>query len=283
MKKCYLILLVLITSLSLISGMAEAKRFGGGGSFGKSRPVPAKQMQREPQAAPQPAPTSGGASRWMGPLAGLAIGAGLATLFSHGGLGDFANNFGMLLMVVAGGLLLMVLINKLRQPRPSTQPAYGYAGANGASQAFKGFDQAPTAGGASVMAGNIPFDFPVDTFLRQAKASFIRLQAANDAKDLNDIRSYTTPEVFAEISLQMQERGQTEQTTEVVQIEAELLQVAEEDTLTIASVRYHGVLRERSGSNSAVTETAIDEIWTLQKDRQQAQAVWLLAGIQQAN
>lgn len=284
MKKFYLMLVILITSLSLASGMAEAKRFGGGGSFGKSRPVPAKQMQREPQAAPQPAPApaQGGASRWMGPLAGLAIGAGLATLFSHGGLGDFANNFGMLLMVVAGGLLLLALFNKLRQPRQSSQPAFGYAGANGAPQAFKGFESASSAGASAVMASNIPLDFPVDSFLRQAKASFIRLQAANDAKDLNDIRSYTTPEVFAEISLQMQERGQTEQSTEVVRIEAELLEVAEEATLTLASVRYQGVLRERSG-HQAVTESTIDEIWTLQKDRQQTQAVWLLAGIQQAN
>ena len=51
---------------------------------------------------------------------------------------------------------------------------------------------------------NIPAGFPVETFLRSAKTSFIRLQAANDRKDLNDIREYTTPEMFAEISMQLQ-------------------------------------------------------------------------------
>ena len=49
--------------------------------------------------------------------------------------------------------------------------------------------------------------------MRSAKTSFIRLQAANDRKDLSDVREYTTPEMFAEISMQFQERGNLAQTT----------------------------------------------------------------------
>lgn len=54
---------------------------------------------------------------------------------------------------------------------------------------------------------NIPADFKVVPFLRNAKVSFIRLQAAHDAGDLNDIREYTTSEMLAEISMQIKEHG----------------------------------------------------------------------------
>ena len=65
----------------------------------------------------------------------------------------------------------------------------------------------------------------MESFLRSAKTSFIRLQAANDRKDLNDIREYTTPEMFAEVSMQLQERGDAPQKTDVVAVNAELLEV----------------------------------------------------------
>src|SRR5687767_2384580 len=77
----------------------------GGRSIGKQREAvspnqaapkaPAQQQQAAPtqqQAAPNtpaapPAKQATGMSRWLGPLAGLAIGAGLASLFFNNGLG----------------------------------------------------------------------------------------------------------------------------------------------------------------------------------------------------
>jgi predicted lipid-binding transport protein (Tim44 family) len=277
MKQFWKLLMVLLVCMSLLSGVAEAKRLGGGSSFGKNRPAPAKQMQRAPEAAPQPAPAAApqnGMSKWMGPLAGLAIGAGLATLFSHGGLGNFANNFGTLLMVVAGFALLMFLVRRFQNTQASP-PQYAGAGAPYAPAAFQSGSASQTSAAAPTYA-NIPADFPVDSFLRGAKASFIRLQAANDRKDINDIREYTTPEVYAEISLQLHERGDATQTTEVLNIEAALIEVVTEGAYTIASVRYSGQLRENNGA----IET-IDEIWHLQKALQPSDAPWLLAGIQQ--
>ena len=133
--------------------------------------------------------------------------------------------------------------------------------------------------GASLSnSGNIPQDFPVDSFLRNAKSSFIRLQAANDRKDINDVREYTTPEIFAEISMQMQERGSAVQKTEVLVINAELLEVANDGDYSIASVRFTGQLSENGG-----TPENVDEIWHIQKNLYEANAPWLLAGIQQTN
>jgi predicted lipid-binding transport protein (Tim44 family) len=132
---------------------------------------------------------------------------------------------------------------------------------------------------ATPKTANIPADFKVEPFLRNAKTSFIRLQAANDARDLNDIREYTTPEMYAEISMQINERGDEPQKTEVLSINAELLEVVTTDDQAIASVRFNGQLRESPNS----LPESIDEIWHVQKSLKDAEAVWLLAGIQQVS
>jgi predicted lipid-binding transport protein (Tim44 family) len=91
---------------------------------------------------------------------------------------------------------------------------------------------------------NIPADFDVEGFLRQAKLNFVRLQAANDRGDMDDIREFTAPELFAEIRMQFQERGGKVQETDVMQLDAELLEVVTEDKRHIASVHFSGQLRE---------------------------------------
>ena len=274
MKKFLMLLIVALTCMSLLSTVAEAKRFGGGSSIGKSRPVPT-QAQRAPAAAPTPAPASTG-NKWMGPLAGLAIGAGLATMFAGGGMGGLGGGMSSILMALLAAGVIMFLISKFKN---SQQNSMQYAG-GGASYSSPQPASEPRFGSGAALpnTGNIPQDFPVESFLRSAKSSYIRLQAANDSKDINDVREYTTPEIFAEISMQMQERGNTVQKTEVIAINAELLEVANEGDYTIASVRFTGQLSENGG-----TPENVDEIWYIQKNLQQANAAWLLAGIQQTN
>ncbi len=268
MKRLLLLLTMAVICLSLFSNVAEAKRFGGGNSFGKQRTLPAKQAQAAPRPAPAAAPAPGG-NRWLGPLAGLAIGAGLASMFMGGGMGGM---MGPLLMALLAAGLVMFLLARFRKPQPSTMQ---YAGAGLPVQ-----DSPVYAGGAGSAApqgaANIPPDFPVESFLRNGKMSFIRLQAANDRRDLDDVREYTTPEMFAEISMQMQERGDTPQKTDVVALNAELLEVAVEGNFSIASVRFTGQLRENNGAPENV-----DEVWNVQKDLRDDKSVWLLAGIQQ--
>ncbi len=276
MKRFLLVLTIALSSITLLAANAEAKRMGGGGSFGKQRTMSPQQTQKAPTAAPAAAPGAAApaaGNKWMGPLAGLAIGAGLGALFMGGGLGGMGGAMGGILMALAAAALVMFLIAKFRKPQ---QPAMQYAG-QGAP-----FSQPETqayTGGGSVAAPavkNIPADFPVEAFLRSAKMSFIRLQAANDRKDLNDIREYTTPEMFAEISMQLQERGNAAQTTDVSTLNADLLEVVTENNHAIASVRMTGQLSENKGAAES-----FDEIWHVQKNLQDDKAVWLLSGIQQ--
>jgi predicted lipid-binding transport protein (Tim44 family) len=277
MKRFLLILTIALTSLSLMTATAEAKRLGGGGSVGKQRTMAPQQTQQSTAAAPAPAqgatPAKQG-NKWLGPLAGLALGAGLFALMSSMGLDGALG--GILMALLAAGVI-MFLIARFRKPQAQ---AMQYAGAgapfnNGSSV------QQPAGGSAGAVAaatttGNIPADFPVQNFLRSAKTTFIRLQAANDRKDLNDIREYTTPEMYAEISMQFQERDDAPQKTDVVAVNGELLGVVEEGDLAIASVRFTGQLRENNGPAENV-----DEIWHVQKNLKDDNSVWLLAGIQQ--
>ncbi len=181
---------------------------------------------------------------------------------------------GGILMALIAVAVVMFLISLIRNRQPQLA---GYSGA-GAHYGYPGAVQQPvgSSGGAPASAGNIPASFPVESFLRSAKISFIRLQAANDRKDLNDIREFTTPEMFAEISMQLQERDNTPQKTDVISINGELLEVSNEGDIAIASVRFIGQLSENNGPPENV-----DEIWHVQKNLRDDKSVWLLSGIQQ--
>jgi predicted lipid-binding transport protein (Tim44 family) len=179
---------------------------------------------------------------------------------------------GGMLMAVFAAVAVMFLISLFRQKQQPMQ----YAGAGTPHYEHQPSQQPFPSSGTAAYAANIPSDFPVESFLRSAKTSFIRLQAANDRKDLNDIREYTTPEMFAEISMQIHERDDTPQRTDVISIDAGLLQVANEGDYATASVRFTGQLRENNG-----TPGSVDEIWHVQKSLRDEKSVWLLAGIQQ--
>jgi predicted lipid-binding transport protein (Tim44 family) len=123
---------------------------------------------------------------------------------------------------------------------------------------------------------NVPANFDVEGFLRQAKLNFVRLQAANDRGDMEDIREFCTPEMAAEIQLQYQERKQVPQETDIMQLNAELLDVSTETKQALASVRFSGQLREEVSA----APDAFSEVWHLTKPVDGSRG-WSIAGIQQ--
>ncbi len=275
MRLFAVLFLFIFTAMTFLAPDAEARRFGGGTSIGKQRTLSAP-AQHAPAAAPAPVspaqpvgnPQPSG-NRWLGPLAGLALGAGLGALLAGSGLGGGGGALIVILLVVMAVMSLVVLMAKKQQP------AVQYAGMGSAPIGEVAAPASETVSHPGA-ATNVPADFPRESFLRSVKTSFIRLQAANDRKDLHDIREYTTPEIYAEIAMQMQERGDAPQKTEVASVDAELLEVVNEGSLTVASVRLHGQITENGG-----TAEAFDEIWHMHRDAGKPGALWLLAGIQQ--
>lgn len=294
MKKTALALIATL-ALALAAGDASAaKRFGGGSNLGKQRPAPtareatkdtaaapttpAKPAQAAPTPAPQPQPSF--LSRWGGLLAGLGIGALLASLFGAQG-GPIV---GMLLMALlaCGVIYLLYRLFAARGSAPAkplaTQPPVQFAGIGSAIPKAERAEEFKPAFSAQPEPAKAVADSELEAFLRVAKTSFIRLQAANDAHDLDDIRDYTTPEMYAEISMQLGDRGSATQKTEVVSLEARLVENVVEDDFALASVRFSGLIREEPGTNPE----PFDEIWNVRKSLKDPRSTWLISGIQQA-
>ncbi|MDT4851441.1 Tim44-like domain protein [compost metagenome] len=301
-KTLSLLAMVFAIGLSSVAMDAEARRIGGGKSFGMQRQSapPAKAPTATPAQTPTAAPGAAAAapaaaaastrSKWMGPIAGLAAGLGLAALASHLGFGEGLANMLMIGLLVMAAIAVVGFIMRKRAAAAqggSGGMAYAGAGAAGSQtpSAFKTATPAASQGGSMIgsalggqpqTASAIPADFDVAAFVRNAKVNFIRLQAANDAGNLDDIRAFTSPEMFAEIQMDIRERNGATQETRVLELEASVLEVAEEGPLYVVSTHFTGRVQE----DGADPEN-INEVWHLTKPRQGSSG-WVLAGIQQS-
>ncbi|WP_018412684.1 Tim44 domain-containing protein [Methyloversatilis thermotolerans] len=298
MKKMLCALSVVLVALTgAIQDAEAAKRMGGGKSFGAQRdssvmrrdaaPAPAAPAQNAAaaQRQAQPGTPAAGAQTpkrsWMGPLAGLAAGLGLAALASHLGFGEELASFMMIGLLVLAALIAWRFFAARKAGAGSTDAVrtspYAMAGnVSGAPARFE--SAAPAAGAAPQTSASpaIPADFDVDGFLRQAKLNFVRMQDAHDKGDIDDIRQFTMPEVFAEIRMQIQERGASSQHLDIVQLDAALLDLAEDAGQYVASVRFNGLIRE----DADAAPSAFDEVWHLAKPVAGDRG-WMVAGIQQ--
>ena len=319
MKTLWLGLLMTALALTLTPD-AMAKRLGGGKSMGMQRDMPARTapdappakpaapqgtqtpaQQAAPATAAQPAAAAAAAApakrSWLGPIAGLAAGLGIAALLSHFGLGEGFATFLMMLLLAAAAFFIIRLVMRKLSPQPAAAmqrtstasgaqvawPAGGSAGTAPAQQplpeAAPVVEQTPApAAAASVPKAFVPAAFDSESFERVAKMIFIRLQAAHDTADLDDLRGFTTPEMFAELSLDIQDRGGAGQRTEVIAVEVKVLDVAQEGERQIVSVRYSGQLREQPGAEPV----AFNEVWHLVKPIDDSRH-WAIAGIEQMN
>jgi predicted lipid-binding transport protein (Tim44 family) len=309
MKKSVALVAIVLALGMAVAMDAEARRLGGGKSAGMQRQnitAPANRPGAPAQAAPAtagaaaaaPAAAATAKRSWMGPIAGLAAGLGLAALMSHLGLGEaFAN----MLMIGLLAMVALAVVSMVLRKRAAAQG--GLAGAGGLGNvgrtqqqhtAFRTGEapqQAPTGGsmigsrligGSTATAadgaqvGSIPADFDTAAFVRNAKDQFMALQAANDARDLDRLRDYLSPEMFAAAQEEIAQRGNAPQQTAVFGLEAQVLDVAQEPDRYVVSVRFTGSVREQA---SAVPED-LDEVWHLVKPRS-GFGGWVIAGIQQ--
>lgn len=260
---------------------AEARRMGGGGSLGKQYTVP-KRDTTAPATAPRQdattntaaaaAPRPSGASRWLGPLAGLAAGGLLASmLFGDGFEGFQLLDFLVIAALVFGAVMLFRAMRSRPVPQPAGGPAFG--GAFPEREAAPAYS-APVTGGSQMHA---PAWFNAESFLKGARVHFIRLQAAWDKGDMKDIATYTTPQLFAELQAERLASGNETHYTEVGYLDAELLHVQRDDDNVVATIRFFGGIKEeRDGETQEFTE-----LWHVVHAWDSAAGDWYVAGIQQ--
>lgn len=305
MKKFLLMLMITFTTLTMVVTEAQARRMGGGGSFGKqsqsfNRSAPRQAQPAPNNAAKSAAPAAGQAapkpaSPLRNILGGALLGLGLGALLSHFGLGGaLASMISTILMIAllafAAMFIFRMLARKNGANQSSPQPGSNAYAGNFSKTAYtpeigSGLESQPGSAGRSNFAAasdgipgpqGVPDDFDSAAFLRSAKTYFIRLQAAWDKADFNDINEFTTPEMFAELKMQIQERGATTNTTDVVVIDAELLGMETNGDEYLASVKFSGRISENVGAAAE----PFTEIWNLSKPVN-GNGGWTLAGIQQ--
>lgn len=276
MKHLLSIAIAAFLTLGLVVPDAEAARLGGGRSLGAQRSVtPNKSMQQTPPsqaaaAAPAAAPKPAG-NRWLGPIAGLAAGLGLGWLFSQGGMGGM---MGSLLMMALVGFAIVFVMRLLT--RRKTEGNLQFAGmANQPVSATPPGIGGEPAFGAPPQA-NIPAGFDTEGFLRQAKLNFVKLQAVHDSGKLGELREFTTDAMFESIKQDLLQHGAVGQQTDVVTLNAELLEALTEGDTHWASVRFSGMIRESANAQAE----SFEEVWNLAKPVSGATG-WVLAGIQQ--
>ena len=276
MKKLTVSLFTLVFGASILADDVEAARLGGGRSIGAQRQVTATPKQATPPTQQQPAtaPQPSGPGRWLAPLAGLAAGLGLGWLFAQGGFGAVAST---LLMALLAGTIVFALTRVLSKQRASRPQ---YAGFGNETVAAPPPSQLPGDAGVqpnyrSQFVSNIPAGFDVDGFVKEARRNFLRLQEANDRGDLPRLRQITTEDMFNALKGDVAEHSGVQQ-TDVVTLNAALLELVTEGELYWASVRFSGSIREEA---SAPAEP-FEEIWHLRKPVNGSSG-WLLAGIQQ--
>jgi len=293
-------ILAVTFGFTMIAVDTEAARIGGGRSVGRQSSsatqssTPAQRTAPAQQAAPTPpAPQPSGMSKWLGPLAGLAAGIGLASLLGGSGLGGAMGGIMMVLLLLGVGFFIYRMLTRGKS-EPQQPLGYARAGAGNASSApapqmqpaqFTGNAAAPgslaaTLGGASSLnpapaASRWPADFDAPEFERQAKLNFERLQAANDAGDASTLRDFLTPALYRELEAEMKSAWGAQQKTEAIDLKSEVLEVVTEGDLHIVSVRFTGQIRE----NGVLSN--LNEIWHLEKPVS-GRSGWRVSGIQQA-
>ncbi|WP_372867229.1 Tim44 domain-containing protein [Pseudomonas sp.] len=281
MQRFLSIALAMCLSVGLtMSFDAEAKRFGGAKSFGsapshqtRQTTSPTSTTANTATTARQPAATSG-ASRWLGPLAGLAAGGLLASMF----MGDGFEGLQIMDMLIFG-LIAFLLFRFLASRRKHAGPVT----ANGAPMQREMSAQAAPAsifGGASSAAIkpviNAPAWFNEQSFVSAGREHFLSLQQHWDADEMDKIAEFVTPQLLEFLKRERADLGEGFQSTYVDNLDVQLDGVDDLSDKTVATLTFTGVAKTSRFDQGEV----FSESWRMEREAGDNQP-WLVAGIRQ--
>jgi predicted lipid-binding transport protein (Tim44 family) len=273
MKKLLVLSMMAVFILTMVGvENADARRFGGGSSFGKSRMF---KQPTQPRTSQQKATTNTqrGSTRtgMMGMIGGLALGGLLGAMF-FGGAFEGINFFDILIF---GGLLFILFRFLGRKTGSSSAMAYtGNRQDQHGSDLFGGDESGPVQGHA------VTPDIDAEFFLTAAKDIFVRMQAAWDKKDMDEIRGFCMPEMANRIEMEMGNLGSKATETEVATLNAEITDAWVESNLEWVAVHFTTMIQEKE-TGAETTTDEVQEHWVFQHDPNSDDPTWYLAGIQQ--
>lgn len=312
-SRFWLVIMAVFSLLFATMQVAEAKRFGGGKSFGYNKQVAPKSFNQKSNTKDSKQSSTGtaaagatgataaksGAAKWLGPLAGLAVGGLLAAMI-FGDAFEGIQVMDILLFAVIAFILFKLFMRKKQQAQPAyetyqeepsqprqaaPQPEPLQAQQRETHTAYN-----PNAGGSIIgsgLSGEAPSDnaqsvtevpewFNEDGFKQAATQYFTALQKAWDDVDLASLKDYCAPSLYQALVAELEGIVPGENQTNVDAVSAEIVDKVIEDNYFIVSVRYSGFIEENANEGAH----AFSEIWHIRR-LQEGEGNWQIAGIQQ--
>lgn len=275
MQRVLSIFMALCIGLTL-SLDVHAKRFGGGKSFGSAPSHQTRQAPQQTQATPTQAgktpAAASGASRWLGPLAGLAAGGLLASMF----MGDGFEGIQFMDILIFGGIAFL-LFRFLAARRRQQQPAMaGHAPMQREMPAQPSIFGGSATSATAAPVINAPAWFNEQNFVAAAREHFLSLQQHWDANEMDKIAEFVTPQLHEFLKRERAEIGDAYQSTYVDDLQIQLDGVDDQADKTIATLTFVGISK-----NSRFDQgEPFSESWRMERAQGENQP-WLVAGIRQ--
>lgn len=308
--------MLMVFSLAFTAPEAEARRFGGGKSMGRSfktAPAPKRQpafqqnrADRQQQNANRNQQNNSRKGMFGGLLGGLLAGGLIASLLGGGAFGGI-----QMMDILILGLLAFVLFKVFRSMNRAKAMAGNHSGASRRDQSFgqgnqnyrdqlqdlfsnetpaesrdAGFNDTPSGpegSGSEAQTGfgasDVPMNVPSDFNLNAfLNGARDHYRTLQEAWNRSDFK--TMQEYLdPELFKQMKpvrEQLQGDQHTEVMFVDAEMVRADYTATVAQISIRFTGKYRDTVES----VEEDITDIWHLERDLTRENAPWRIIGIE---
>jgi len=273
-------------ALALVIGLtmsldANAARFGGGKSMGSA---PSHQARQTAPSAPAAAPNAagrpaaaGGASKWLGPLAGIAAGGLLASMFMGGGFQGMQFFDILIMAIIAFVIFRFIAARRRKQQQPQMAPAgapYQRETLEQPQQTNSMFGGSPAAAARPVISA--PAWFNEERFLEAARTHFQSLQQHWDANEMDKIAEFVTPQMLQFLKKERADLGDGFQSTYIDNLTVQLDGLDDRADKTIATLTFNGVSKTSRFDQGEV----FSESWNMERAPGDNQP-WLVAGIRQ--
>ena len=290
--------MTILFAFTLTTTHVEAKKFGGGKSFGKSFfTSPSKSKKAAPNSAgsqQKAAPTSPAKGGMMKGMLGGLLAGGLIAALIGGGAFEGIQLMDIILIALVAFIAIRLFKGMAQAKMAQTQPAYagnqtrqnagadmfgsnGLAGqgSNNSADATFGEEQPVGFANDESVPFNLPADFDINNFLSGARDHYRTIQQAWNENNIETIKEYVNTELFAHLK---QERASLsgDQHTEVMFVDAELVRADQQFGIAELSIKFSGRYRDTIEN----VEEDITDVWHLERDTTQANSPWLIVGIE---
>ncbi|MFB1075214.1 Tim44 domain-containing protein [Vibrio diabolicus] len=289
MKRLFSIVALLMFTVA-VTPIAEAKKFGGSKSFGKSyktAPAPKQQQQNTNTVGKDQTAKSSSKKGLMGGLLGGLLAGGLLAAFFGGA---FEGIQFMDILII--GLIAFVIFKLMRgmlgakqgsMNQHRQQPAFGGNASKFEQPNMQNFEQQPNTnnggfggfGAQTDVPHNYPPGFDQAAFINGSREHYRILQGAWNHNQLETIEEYVSPSLFEDLKAE-RTKLDGEQHTDVMYVDAEIVRADYDANKAQLSLQFSGRYRDTVEG----VEEEIEDIWHLERDLTVPNAPWLIVGIQ---